>query len=358
MKLFEKYEAIKFQEENMIFITNDEYLYYVYNIDRKSWEKYRNAGYDKLTVPNYPDVSREELTEAMGGIFPQKKTDFTRLCYPAQLSIGEMLDLLKEDYAKYMSDCIIYNTIHVFLLKSNIVHKSFERIRKLLDTASKRKNSKKRVLAQIKNLTFTILGRDIFKREIGIDDGHNSSSYFWIMPVRVIDESDTNAMYNVAEMESAEISIEETDVFEYLSPFLFKYYDDELKANRQRVSCFAPDGFVRGFEWNLTHNFYTHESMTALLVDIKDTVSALSSGKENEFTEDLLRKTSRDAYWQKHLQIPDEKKLTAFQKNNPTKCRIEIDALLDFYDRFLYRMEYMIRVGQEKGYDLISVMGP
>ena len=31
MKLFEKYEAIKFREENLIFVTHDSYLYYIYN---------------------------------------------------------------------------------------------------------------------------------------------------------------------------------------------------------------------------------------------------------------------------------------------------------------------------------------
>ncbi len=49
----------------------------------------------------------------------------------------------------------------------------------------------------------------IYKKEIGIVDGHDSSSYFWIMPVRVIDPSDKDAFDNIAEMSSSEISIEE-----------------------------------------------------------------------------------------------------------------------------------------------------
>ena len=36
----------------------------------------------------------------------------------------------------------------------------------------------------------------------------------------------------------------------------------------------------------------------------------------------------------------------------------EVAHIVDFYQRFLYRMEYMMEVGKEKGYDLISVMGP
>ena len=61
MKLFDAFEAIKFPEEDMIFITYSGYLYYIYNSKYKWWRKHHNAGNDHLTVSNYPDVSREEL---------------------------------------------------------------------------------------------------------------------------------------------------------------------------------------------------------------------------------------------------------------------------------------------------------
>lgn len=38
--------------------------------------------------------------------------------------------------------------------------------------------------------------------------------------------------------------------------------------------------------------------------------------------------------------------------------RTETDLIVDFYRRFIYRMEYMMKVGKENGFDLISVMGP
>ena len=274
------------------------------------------------------------------------------------MSIRETLNLLENDYADYMSNRTIYGIVHWLLLRSDIPHQSFNKIGKLFDYAMKRKENDNDVITQIKELSFVIIGRDIFKREIEIIDGHNGSSYFWIMPVRVIDESDTNDTDNVAEMSSAEISIEEDDVAVYLKPFLYKHFDDELKANRQRADCFAEDNSVHGFEWYLTHNFYTHESMAAVLADIRDTVDALSSGRKNEFTEDLCRETVRNVYWQMYFRFPDEDELVKFQKNNSPEYQAEIDVLLDFYRRFLYRIEYMLKVGREKGYDLISVMGP
>lgn len=62
MKLFGDFEAVKFPEENMIFITHNGYLYYIYKPKYERWRKHRNAGNDFLTVSNYPDVSREEVS--------------------------------------------------------------------------------------------------------------------------------------------------------------------------------------------------------------------------------------------------------------------------------------------------------
>lgn len=320
MKLFDNFKAVKFSQENLIFVTNNGYLYYIYNPKYNYWRKHSNAGNDSITVDKYTDVSKEELIDAMQGVFPKKETDFMRLCPPGQLCIRDMLDLLKEDYMNYMSNNAIYHAVHRFLLESNICYKSYLEVKKILDNAITLKQSNRKVVNKIEEISFSIIGRDIFKKEIGIVDGHDSSSYFWIMPVRVIDYSNTDEIDNVAEMRSVEISIEEDDVAQYLTPFLYKHYDDELEANKHRVDA-------RGFEWYLTYNFFTFDSVKDILKDIKDTINALNSGEENEFTVKLRDNT-------------------------------EVELIIDFYRRFIYRMEYMLRVGEENGYDLISFMGP
>lgn len=78
MKLFDTIEAVKFPEENMTFITCGGYLYYIYSPKSKWWRKHSNAGNDHLTVSNYPDVSREELVDAMTGVFPKKEARHDR----------------------------------------------------------------------------------------------------------------------------------------------------------------------------------------------------------------------------------------------------------------------------------------
>lgn len=351
MKLFDTFEAVKFPEEDMVFITHGGYLYYIYNSKYKWWRKHRNAGNDHITVSNYPDVSRNELVAAMKGLFPQKETDFMRMCNPSQLCIRDMLDLLKEDHPKYMADYAIYHTVHRFLLESDICHKSFEKIQTLLSDATANQCDNSRALTQIKDLSFSMIGRDIFKKQIGIVDGHDSSSYFWIMPVRVIEYENTADLDSVAEMRSAEISIEEDDVAQYLTPFLYQHFDEELEENKKRKD-------VSGFEWYLEHNFFTFDSMVLILKDIGDTVDALISGRETEYTQKLKIKRGTATYQLVYAKNLNEEEVTEYNANRPTEDDTEVALVVDFYQRFLYRMEYMMKVGKENGYNLISFMGP
>ena len=365
MKLFEKFDAVRFPEENLLFITRDEYIYYIYNPKYNYWRKHRNAGNDHITVSNYPDASEDELIAATGGKRPEKETDFMRLCQPAQLCIRDMLDLFDEDYPSYMADYHIRHTAHRVLLESDISYKSYLKLRTLFDGALAEKLDHQQVIKHIKKLSFDVIGRDIFKPEIGIVDGHDSSSYFWIMPVRIVDDETTDSIDNVAEMRSNEISIEEDDVAQYLTPFLYKYFDDELDANKKRIQdrWIDDDGVehstsVSGFEWYLTYNFYTYEAMQNILNDIHDTLEALSTGKENEYTAKLREKRGWATYQLLYAKDLSEEQIKEYNDNRPTKDDTEISLIIDFYQRFLYRMEYMMRVGQEKGYNLISFMGP
>ncbi len=365
MKLFDAFEAIKFSQENLILITHNGYLYYIYSPKHKYWRKHRNVGNDHLTVANYDDVTKEELMDAMNGVFPKSETDFMRLCNSSQLWIRDMMDILREDYATYMSNDEVHYAIHRLLLKSDICHKSYEEIQKLLASAAANKNDNTQVVTLIMELSSRLIGRDIFKKQIGIVDGHDSSSYFGIMPVRVIDNSNTNILDNVAEMRSTEISIEEDDVNQYLTPFLYKYFDEELDANRKRVDDYWIDDdgneqatFVSGFEWYLTHNFFTFEQMAQILKDISDTVDALTSGKETDYTKKLKIKRGSETYQLLYAKNLTNDEVAAYNANRPTEDDTEAELVVDFYQRFLYRMEYMMKVGKEKGYDLISFMGP
>ncbi len=361
MKLFDEFEAVRFPEENLIFITRSGFIYYIYEIGHKhrgsenwgykGWRKHRNAGNDHITVKNYSDINREELTEAMGGMYPEKETDFMRLCHPSQLCIRDMLYLLDEDFPNYMSDRTINHSVHRFLLRSDICYKSFLKLNELFNNAIAHCQDKEHVLNLIKELSFSVIGKDIFKKEIRIVDGHDSSSFFWIMPVRIIDYSDSDSIDSVAEMGSVEISIEENDVDQYLTPFLYKYFDEDLEANKNR-----PD--ASGFDWNLTYNFSTYESVEKILKDIRSTIDVWNSGGENEFTGKLREKRGWATYTLLYAKDLSEEQVKEYNASRPTTDDTIIELIIDFFNRFIYRMEYMMKVGKENGYDLISFMGP
>ena len=142
---------------------------------------------------------------------------------------------------------------------------------------------------------------------------------FSIMPVRVLDYSDTNNPDNVEEMSRVAISIEKDDVEQYLKPFLERYFDCELEANNYRVD-YAPDEetgemkFVNvvGFQWYRANNFYTLGAVECILEDMRKTVES----------------------------------------------KVEPSLITDFYEGFIHEMEHMIKAAREEGFDLISFEGP
>lgn len=361
MKLFEGYEAVRFPQENLIFITHDKYLYYIYNPKYRHWEKYKRAGWDTITVSKYPDIRKKDLRAATGGNLPEKESDLLRLLYPSDLTINNMFTLFKEDYPEYMHDYMIHESAAELLRQSEYEDKTYLALRQLFYDAQSRKQSNRQVIDRIRELSMAITGRNLFSKEIRIVDGHDGSSYFWIMPVRVLDPSNTNIRENVTEMRSNEISIEEDDVWQYLTPFLYKYFDADLDANKSRVEHYQQDDDgnetpvpVDGFEWYLTHNFFTYESIRHILNDINDTIPVLASGGENEFISQIREKGGFRT--RETISLEEPTKEGYLYKTEETE--VTSNLIIDFYNRFTYRMEYMMKVGKEKGYDLISFMGP
>ena len=62
------------------------------------------------------------------------------------------------------------------------------------------------------------------------------------------------------------------DVAQFLTPFLYKYFDDDLRANKVRVDdrWTNEDGseqveYKKGFVWYLTHNSYTFEAVESIV---------------------------------------------------------------------------------------------
>ena len=197
------------------------------------------------------------------------------------------------------------------------------------------------------------------KEMIEIIEGHDSSSYFWIMPVKVKDiTKNSDDIDNVDEYRKLEISIEEENIRAFLFPLLLKHFDNNLLENQQRYDKGVVsyiNGIQTTFEWYLTYNYYTMESIQNMIEEIKEITKLL----EYDFNSTKLDYIKEDYDWILFLDdrvnpknLPDDKyeriKLTENYK----------DVIIDFYNRFIKYMENMIKDGREAGYKLISFMGP
>ena len=88
------------------------------------------------------------------------------------------------------------------------------------------------------------------------------------------------------------------------------------------------------------------------------TIDALSSGRDNEFTAELKKKRCILNYELPEGMDLSEEAIKAYTVKLAEEDNNEINLIIDFYRRFIYRIEYMIKIGEEKGYNLISFMGP
>jgi len=108
----------------------------------------------------------------------------------------------------------------------------------------------------------------------------------------------------------------------------------------------------------LEYNFFTFNQMEQILKDIADTIDDLNFERETEYTKKLKIKRGFSTYQLIYAKNLSEEEIAEYNANRPTEDDTEVALVVDFYKRFLYRMEYMMKVGQERGYNLISFMGP
>ena len=170
--------------------------------------------------------------------------------------------------------------------------------------------------------------------QIVIVEGHDCSSYFWICPVAQDAKEERQVRYH----DSEEISIGEDDVFEFLFPFLEKYFDSEFPY-------ICRDGYCGdGFEWNLEHNLYTYDTIRVMLDEIEKTADLL----RHKFSDPALKELK------KRFCAGIRKDTPSAERNKLLKERGLLAA--DFYKRFCRRMRLMMKAAPE--FDLISFMGP
>lgn len=181
--------------------------------------------------------------------------------------------------------------------------------------------------------------------EIEIIEGHDSSSYFWFHPV-IVNDKEKITDDDVYELEE-EFSIEEGDVECFLAYFFFKYFDEDLPFNKKRY-YYEFDEYIKGFEWYLTYNFYTYDTMKKMTEEILMTADLLGSDYDDPRLDEIKKKFS--IFYMCDTSDED------FKNGNTSAIRDHISVVIDFYRRFAARMNAMME--NNKNTSLISIMGP
>lgn len=174
--------------------------------------------------------------------------------------------------------------------------------------------------------------------EIRIIEGHDPSSFFWFRPVSTM-RTDKISDDEVIEYEE-EFSIEESDIYCFLHYFFFKYFDNDLVYNKER---FCPClGYTSGFDWNLTYNFYTYESLKDMIQEIRTTATMLEIDCFNPILDEVKQYFPFQLINANNGNNEDIKKNTA--------------VVIGFYNRFCDRLFQMMMNNPQAS--LISIMGP
>lgn len=192
-------------------------------------------------------------------------------------------------------------------------------------------------------------GVNMKEYEIEIKEGHDGSSYFWIMPVKIIDYCDTDDLTNVEEYRKVEISIEEENVGAFLHPFLKEFFDSNLKANKNR------NNVNDKFEWNLTHNYYSFENMHKMIEKINIVADLLINDYYNNMLDDYIK--NYISYIGLLIPSYDYNKMYT-EEEDKEFIKNHVNIIVNFYKRFVSYLNNMLKESSEYGYDLISFMGP
>ena len=212
------------------------------------------------------------------------------------------------------------------------------------------------IISLMKNNQYTIIDSDVYfsakknVNQIPIEEGHNTSSFFWIMPVNELDSKE-KGWFGVEEETNAEFSIEEDYIISYLKEFLLKHFDSSLYK-----VCRNPDDGTPEFEWNLEWNFYEYKTIKKIIEEIKEFCHLLKTDYKNEKT--LWFRTRNCKFY-----LPSNQEKLRNYKDTDSSVILEdkmtdeeINTAIDFYNRFIFQMEQMMKY--YPNHQFINFMGP
>ena len=174
--------------------------------------------------------------------------------------------------------------------------------------------------------------------QVFICNGRDAGGTFWIVPTN----SDRDKDREIPFFSNFGMSIDDYYVSEYLSEFLYRYYDPSI----QEEEPYYPD-MGRGFDWYGV-NLYTYESMRQMITDIKHAAELLTNDYDNPELDSIKKHLPWHSDSGKKYDEFTEDEINELRKNGVPKA-------IDFYQRFVGRLEKMMAL---PGTNTISFAGP
>ena len=209
------------------------------------------------------------------------------------------------------------------------------------------------------------------KEEFEIKEGVWSgltSSCFYVTPVKIASVEDHKIKESrlirffgdMMEYRNEAISIEEEYVSQFLCYFLNKRFNKKL-SHEYRIADGYDEDYLKavyseGFEWYLTYNVYTYEVMQDMLLEIRTMRTILSNDYYSPKLDGLKAhfcylSLCRDEKIEINL---DEMPSTSWWYEEMLRAKSYL--VVDFYDRFIYYMEKMMK--QTPPCSAIAFVGP
>ena len=264
------------------------------------------------------------------------KDSFLKNLYIPFMTNPTARSLLSNNYAQSAA-LELSGSINTLIINAKIHVESF---------SNYEKNKIKNDFLQIHKSNVTLL-EPASDFRIEIKEGSDSSSYFYIQPVKV-PESIINCVDDSKIIGSNDLfTIEAGDVECFLQYFLLKYFDADLIYNKNRREVLE-DGYNNAFEWYLTQNYYTYETIEKLCKDILSTVDLLMFDYDNPALDEVKKDFS--IYYMTYDDDPDH------NNGSPDIIKKHIYVVVDFYLRFVYRIRQSMKNNPD--FNLISFEGP
>ena len=154
------------------------------------------------------------------------------------------------------------------------------------------------VLPKYKTSVYKYFLKDVF--DPYWEEGHNTSSYFWVYPVRKTNDKAAKCYSNCYCCFKDQISIEEDVVYYYLFyQFLHRYFNKHI-TYLCRVQSYEPEDEME-FDWH-DHNIYTYNTVRKMVKEMKRFATEVDLGKcvsefYNTLADRLLLMMERQPNW-------------------------------------------------------------